>query len=145
MALEILVVSWWQEAITWANVDIPSISSDIHFRVILKLSFPKLCLKFTHSKLWPYLPGDNELLNVDCLLVFDEGFRSGFHSNNNMSMECIITLVTQASHPHWFWPNAWQVWLWIHKLVLIYAKVYILRWTYIWACEVCINHTNVQN
>ena len=52
------LVAWWHQAITWTNVDLPRmitwLSSSIHSRVmftwILKISIPKLCLKFTHLK-----------------------------------------------------------------------------------------------
>ena len=70
MALEILVniasgrlVAWWHKAINWTNVSLPSMRfSDTHSRQMftwtLKISIPKLCLKFACAKSQPHLPGD---------------------------------------------------------------------------------------
>ena len=59
---------WWHQAITWTIVDLisevhcHSIHSRVIFTQILKISIPKLCLKFTHLKALPYLPWDNKLI-----------------------------------------------------------------------------------
>ena len=57
---------WRHQAITWNNIDLPSTRfSGIHSMVMstwmLKISINKLHLKFTHLKLQPHLPGNNEL------------------------------------------------------------------------------------
>ena len=57
---------WRHQAITWTNVDLSSTwSSGIHSRVmftwIIHILILRLCLKLTHLKSQPHLPGDNEL------------------------------------------------------------------------------------
>ena len=63
------LVAWWQQAITWTNVDLSSIrSSVIHLRAILqKISQPtmiKISLKITYLKFRSNLPGVNELIQI---------------------------------------------------------------------------------
>ena len=61
------------QAIAWNNVELPStkplgIHSRVMFTLILKISIPKFCLKFTRLKSKSYLPGDNELNFYTCIL-----------------------------------------------------------------------------
>ena len=63
------LVTWWHQAITWTYVDLPTTRPSIIYSTLIstwifKISFPKMCLKFTHLKSQPHLLGE-QWVNTD--------------------------------------------------------------------------------
>ena len=61
-------LDWWQQAVTWINVDLSSVrSSDIHLwaslQEIPQSSITEIIWKFKYLKFHSNFPGDSELIN----------------------------------------------------------------------------------
>ena len=62
---QVMVVAWRHQAITWTNIDLPSVRSiGIHLSTIQEPSITKISYKITFLKFLWNLPGANELNHV---------------------------------------------------------------------------------